>query len=642
MNKRNIFSVILSVIFSLIPYYQLLKGNFVGYPALKWAWVNYEHWFQFLQGNYQLRELNIFYPYVKSLGFSDAFMIQGFIYSFYRFTIESRELSLVITNLTLAIFFSLGILKIGQLILKNTVLAVIFNFLVMTSYFYAITLGGAQTPGYALAVWTIYFGIRAFNNSNNFQISSRYFRLFLISLPILALSTWYAAFFIINLSVLYYLLKSILDFHSGESFTDFIKKYVLNYMNLIYFLLSIILWTIFLWIYFPVKDIPIRTWEEVLSFLPRIIDFINASGLEGGFLKGLYSLNIFKNGNYGGITPFLFLLILLLVILKTRFTKSEKIFFLTMMVWYIFIVKFNNQYSFYYLFWKFIPGYNSIRDPSRAMIIFHIGILLIVLKYYSQILIKKRLLYFVILIGLIFFEQIRFEQPSYKIRNYLLEKNEIINSSEIDSQSCSTIFFLRNGYGWWKDQIDGMVFANYFGLRSVNGYSGATPINYPNINDKLPGSFTETLNWIYSNNKFNNICIYDENGIWNLLNDKYYPPIEDSDDLYSKESNSDGFWYWTKQKKIEFKTISFGKNLSEKTFVATIINNPCKTVSKADFIINNVKYTFPIDDEIKVTLQVNELSNRINSVSIDTDATACKVENDNRSLYFQIKNVKLS
>lgn len=642
MLKKKILPVIASIIFSFIPYYKILEGNFVGYPALKWAWVNYEHWFQFLQGNIHLRELNIFYPYLKSLGFSDSFMIQGIIYSFYRSLFESRELSLVITNLTLAAFFSLGILKIGQLILKNIILSLIFNLLVMTSYFYSITLGGAQTPGYALAVWTIYFGMLAFNKFNNNQTRNRNFTLFLLCLPILALSTWYAAFFIINLSLIYYFLNLILRIDNRESHIPFVKQYFLNYKNLSFSLISIILWSIFIWIYYPVKDIPIRTWEEVLLFLPRIIDFINASSLGGGFLKDFYSLKIFINGNYGGVTPILLILLLILVLLKTKFTKNEKIFLLTMFIWFILILKFNDKYSLYYLFWNFIPGYNSIRDPSRAMVILHIGLLILVIKYYSQILIKKRLIYFIIIIGLILFEQIRFEQPSYKISNYLLEEEEKLHINEIKSQSCSTVFFLRNGFGWWKDQIDGMVFANYFGLRSVNGYSGGIPLNYPNVNDKLPGSFNETLNWIYSYNKFNNICIYDETGIWNLLNEKYYPPIEGTDELYSKESNNNEFWHWSKKEKIKFKTIAIGKNLSQKVFSATIVNNPCKTVSRVDIIINNVRYKFPIEKELDILLQVKDLQNRINLISIETDASACKIENDDRTLYFQIKNVKLS
>jgi hypothetical protein len=412
---------------------------------------------------------------------------------------------------------------------------------------------------------------------------------------------------------------------------------------------SIALWALWGYIYIPVKDLPKRSWNEVVDFLPNFIDFFNTSGMGSNPLDFITIVLSNKGQNNDGFTFFLFTfaVILLLVFrsrnMKTQIWNIEKSIMISAIIWYLTIVLFKDDWAIYKIFWEIIPGVKSIRDPHRPILFYSIFLIGLFYRLCELYLIKKRnvpskLLIFT-MISIVVVEQYRDEIPSFKINDYLISNKSYLG---LDYSNCGSVTVFREGSGWWRDQIDGMVLGSVLGIPTTNGYSGGLPPGYPEIDDKYPNSFSNYITWLVENKIVDSSCILDKYGLQEITSKNYYQTLDIVEGIDLTEKFDKVTWNWIINQDASFNVSYFGQNPTSKylTFELEIpecLVNQDLDLYIGDEFIQNIVFEKSQKFEIPVSIQSGESVN----VKLMNLKSSCNSKLDSRELFVKLKYVRI-
>ncbi len=647
----------MAIIFNLYTYRTVFSGNLIGEPFDARLMITlHEHMWRWLNGLVSFRDTEFFYPYNTGLGFSDVFLVQGILYSVFRFLGFDSLSSWINITLLLVIVGNLGWVAIARKFLDKFIIQILFVLTMISSLsFVNYFTFNANIVGYTYLSWLALFliNIKDEKKSNKRHIK---ISLFIITLLIYALSCWYGTFFLL-LTVLSYSIIFVIKKRSNLNLKYKIDKKVVTIYMLFSPLILFLIW-LFYYVYISIALQPQRSIDELIRNSPRIQQIFKGAhpklrDIDGAIFSNVYEfldldkIIIYGNelGDWGGglglILPLTTILVILLSFFNRKIIKDYS-WILAIIISYCYLVVFGKDYSIHSYFFEIVPGVNSIRSPSRYIIL--VGFAAIFTTYYvlnkiytsSKNLRIKSILLTLLLTLLL--DQIRAPFKGW-------ERNEFINSELISMKSeiqrnCDYFYYDRPG-GWWFDQIEALSFAVQIGVPTVNGYSGAYPPGYP----IEPWNSTEDpfriFDWIDKIDKNKRGCFVTGRSKIRYLNRK-----TDSIDFVGftgNETKGQNSWRWAISPSPYLYIIDHSFSINEIKF--NLKTSQCFSSQKISITDSQNKVISPVsvvNGEKEYVLNIDMTDSIVKMIQFSTDAEACFVDEDPRNLYFEIKNFKMN
>jgi hypothetical protein len=645
--NQTIFLAIISIIFGLYTYRSAFSGKLLGDPFdSRLMIVLHEHWWRWFNGLVELRDTEFFYPYKTALGYSDVFLVQGFIYSIFRLLNQDLANSWTYATLLLLIVGNLGWVVVANKYFKLFFVKILFILTIISSLSFVnyFTLN-PNIVGYTYLSWLALFYLNLRSEQND-KYRIRKWSIFIIVILIYALSCWYGAFFFIFTVFMKELLTILIN---GRRFK--LKLKVSNFRYAIPFIpIQLFLAWLFYYVYISVLNQPYRPTDEMIRNSPRIQLLPNGGNVNGAELNGSFFRFIYEklNLNYEqeytiGIGFFVFVisLVFLFYFLKDNSGKQERLSWTySVIISYLFFVVFGNNFSIHRIFFESIPGFNSIRCPSRYVIF--VGFFAIFGIFYvaDRVFIKNRRkivkTFLVILLITVFVDQQRSPYRGWD-REQLI--NTDLNSQKDEIKDNCDYFYYDYPGGWWYDQIEAMTFGIQIGIPTVNGYSGAFPPNYPTepfLSDKPP---LKIFDWIQQIDKSERGCF-----VTGRTPIRYFNKDLKNVDLVgftALETNGIDSWQWAISPNPYFFIINYTKSNLDLEFEL----KPARCLAKQDFRITEANkgdiYQGELTSDGKVfNLKLDFDSEIVKRIEIITKSSPCRAQGDPRELFFEIKNLK--
>lgn len=653
-SKFTIFLVFVSVFFSLFIYRPIFNGRMLGEPFdARLMIALHEHMWRWLNGLTSFRDTEFFYPYDTALGFSDVFLVQGAIYSFFRFIKLDIANSWLITTIFLVILGNLGWVKIARDYIKSNFLQILFVLSMVSSVsFVNYFVFNANIVGYAFVSWfaVLYRSIKIEKNTERKQLKI-VFSIFCILLY--SLSCWYGAFFVIfTLSI-----KFIIDIISNPKKISF--NFTLKNLKILVPLLILngyLIW-LFLYVYVSISNQPTRSTDELIRNSPYYLNLIGSASpftgkVENAFFQQIYNLlgldkavvtgeNLGDFGGGVGIFSIFFSLLLFLVNqINSRIFSEEAKWFVAVSFAYLYFTVILNETSIHTFLFENIIGFNSIRSPSRYTIFVGYFLIFIIFfnlsKLYNNFQHNYKKIIFYLIPIILFFDQIR--APFSGWDKNLLYSSELNSLTEQIVSNCDFFYYDRPG-GWWFDQIEALTYAIQIGVPTANGYSGAYPPKYPGQEWKSERPSVEMFTWIAQVDESKRGCFISNVSKLRKLNESFVSV--DFFGFTEQENYLQNSWNWAVAPNTYLLILN---TKSSKTEIEFNLNpSPCFKNQKIQIrnaetgLVENII----LNKEINFNFVFSNEMNIANVLEISTDSIACQVEGDPRDLYFNIKNIKI-
>ena len=651
-NLRLVSLIVVSIFYTLFTYRSIFYGNLLGDPFdSRLQIVLHEHWWRWFNGLVEFRDTEFFYPFDKALGYSDVFLVQGIVYSFFRLIGIEIASSWSLTTIGLIIIGNLGWAFVAQKFVKNYALQILSVLTIVSSlsFVYYFTLN-PNIVGYSFISWIALFAHNIAQEKDK-SIKHRKISIFITLFLIYALSCWYAAFFI----GLVLLIRVLLELPFRRKLINFgqIKQGIRNFARQYYLqlLIQIFLIGIFVYVYVSIANDPARSTSQLIENSPQISYLANGSNVDGTKLSGALFSELYLNlgldfdKEFGigiGFFATIFGIISLgYVVYKRLFNRSTYLWICAIFFVYFYFLNWSNKFSIHKLLFEFIPGFDSIRYPARFVIL--IGFFVILLIFFSlDNAVKfagrqKRII--IILIGaLIFVDQYRssykgWDADSLVNLELMKQKQEIITS-------CDYFYYDFPG-GWWNEQIEAMMFAIQIGVPTVNGYSGAYPPAYPTDSFNSTREPFRIFNWINEIPSEKRGCLVTGRTKIKSLNSR--SESVDFVGFTGEEKKGTRTWRWANSSSPYLYIFSHERGLRNLRFnvktSSCFQNQTIRITDSQNKLL--VKDTF-IDKEQNYDLNIDMSNNFIKIVQFSTDAQVCKVKGDPRDLYFEINNFSIS
>lgn len=619
--------------------------------------ILHEHWFRFFAGKTSFLDAEFFYPYERSFALTDTFLLSGITHSLLRVLGLDLINAWAVSQFIWIFIGLLGFFLLAQKIIQNRLLQVLSIPLIATSFPFIAHLN--ERPNvipYLLSSWVFLFLFNFYFSKSKNQ-SSLYIGLFLIAIPLIVLTSWYAGF----LLVVYLTVLLILSLLVKASYLKTLKNNLrsLNYLILTPFFFSATALTS-LWAYIYIPELSssaeiARPLSEVVNGSPAIRDLFNNSAMGGSqiftFLNTEYRLG---QEELVGMSFFLIISVAVLGITgiiasRARFSSASSQFLLISTLAAglieILIIKFSSEYSFFIFLFEKISFLKSIRTPIRWHIYFYI-LLIFILVFLIDRFLKNttaRLKYLLLLLPLV----LLFDQQ--RVAPGLWQKDEFIASDLLSYQgklkNCDAFVLDRPDTGMWLDIIESLALTVYVNKSSVKGYSGSRPQNYPSLSWYVDGDLPAIGNWLSNNPKAGEVCFLDGINFKNIL--KYTPARIDYSvgrGFTGIEKTKNSSWSWSVWQSSTFYVQSFKSNDHLTTFEFNIETPACLDNSKFEVKINGIIYTYELIQANSLKVQIHLLVpawERI-PVEIKKNEGFCKVGDDPRELHFSIKDVSFN
>jgi len=178
-----------------------------------------------------------------------------------------------------------------------------------------------------------------------------------------------------------------------------------------------------------------------------------------------------------------------------------------------------NNFSIHKIFFEIIPGFNSIRSPSRYIIIVGFFVIFGIYYYFDNIYSKSNKICVKITIFGIFLLLLldQYRTPFIGWDKSGLINTDLMSKKEEILTKCDYFFYDKPG-GWWYDQIEAMTFSIQIGIPTVNGYSGAFPPGYPNEKFDSMAQPNKIFDWIGEIDKTKKGCFVSGSSPLKFLN----------------------------------------------------------------------------------------------------------------------------
>ena len=646
--RTNLYLAVFAVGVTLFTYRPIFSGQLIGDPFdSRLMIVIHEHWWRWLNGLTDFRDLGFFYPYNTTLGFSDVFLIPGILYSFFRALNFGLAESWTIVTFIVLVIGNLGWTVIAKRFIYNNVLRIMFVATIITSFsftaFFAIN---PNIVGYSLLSWFAIL-IYLIEKEKNSVVKQRKIAIFVILLLIFALSYWYAAFFA-GVLILVRLMVGLSYRTKGLVFRNSLAKVkTLERVWLIAIPIILFLIWLFYYVYISVASEPFRSKSEMVLNSPSITMLLNAGS------PTQYGL---KNEIFGQVYQFLgfdlpfenliglglavtFVGLVSLTFVARQGERLIRLWLLTLVFTFLYFTKlFNNNSIHSYLF-DIVPGLNSIRYPGRFIIVLSFALIFISFKLLDRLLRNKKSnvtnVFFYLIAILLLVDQTRGPFTGWNAK-LLVNKNLFSQAEEIKN-NCD-YFYLDHPGGWWYDQIEAITFSAQIGIPTVNGYSGAFPNGYPVQSWNSTYTSNRIFDWMKIIDPDKRGCFLSGISDFKSLNkDKIFI---DFIGFTPRENSGSNYWNWAVNKDPYLYTFS---SESKKTSIAfELETSPCfksQTITIENGQSGETIKKVQITDQQEIRLDLDFGDTYLNQIKFSTDADVCEVKGDPRGLYFNVKNL---
>ena len=283
-----------AVALTLVTYRPIFSGQLIGDPFdSRLMIVIHEHWWRWLNGLTEFRDLGFFYPYNTTLGFSDVFLIPGILYSFFRALNFGLAESWTSATFIVLIIGNLGWTLIARKFLNNGFIRIMFIATIIISFsFTAYFAINPNTVGYSLLSWFALL-IYSIEKEKNIFAKQKKIAILIILLLIYALSYWYGAFFVGFLIVVrlltgfIYRSKNLFARNSIANIKTLDRVWLIAIPIILFFI-----W-LFYYVYITVASEPARSKSEMVINSPSITMLLNSGsptqyGLENPIFGSIY------------------------------------------------------------------------------------------------------------------------------------------------------------------------------------------------------------------------------------------------------------------------------------------------------------------------------------------------------------------
>ena len=149
------FLAIFAIVLTLYTFRPIFTGQLIGDPFdSRLMIVIHEHWWRWLNGLTEFRDLGFFYPFDKALGFSDTFLVPGLLYSILRFFSFGLAESWIITTFTVLVIGNLGWAVVAKRFINTKIIRILFVATIVSSFsFIAYFAINPNIVGYSLLSW---------------------------------------------------------------------------------------------------------------------------------------------------------------------------------------------------------------------------------------------------------------------------------------------------------------------------------------------------------------------------------------------------------------------------------------------------------------------------------------------------------
>jgi hypothetical protein len=314
---------------------------------------------------------------------------------------------------------------------------------------------------------------------------------------------------------------------------------------------------------------------------------------------------------------------------------------LTFLSAYLYFVVYAETFSFHQLLFENVPGFNSIRCPSRIVILLGFFIILGVYIIFDAFLQKSKDQK--VKVGIILFSlTLLLDQNRTPFKGWdpaVLINTDLMSQSDEIIKNCDYFYYDFPG-GWWYDQIEAMTFAIQIGVPTVNGYSGAFPVGYPTENFTSNEEPFKIFEWISKIDQQKRGCFVTGRSEIKSLNSDFNSI--DFIGFTNMETNGASSWRWAVSPNpyLYILSNSFSKNRISFTL------NTSKCNSTQEISIRDGQ-DIPIMDSKRVDIttsfefEIDMTKSVVKRVQIITDGGGCQIGNDPRNLFFEIKDFNI-
>ena len=530
----------------------MLAGHYFGDVGdARWTVSLHEHWFRVWQGKEAIRDLQSYAPLTSVLGTSDAFFVQGQIYSVLRALGTDLAPAWAATQIVVFLVGALGVAALSRRLLQWVASQAAFTVLVCSSYAFVVDLVHVQLIGALSGAWVV-VGILDLARGRR---PLRALALVLIVPPLIALSSWYSL--VLLAIVLAFLTGYLLLFSDLRAAAQGLRHAITTVVGdlrrprgavlaALTVVASLVLFGMTAWIYLPAKNLlPKPTWEETTLYAPWYSDILNA-GWAGGGVWGSWYQRYYDPSTYNveqphGFTPILFVAFMALGLYNVRrgvlgrspSTSARGLpgpralgaMWLTVLSVVLFFIVDERRRGPFELFFTHVPGMDSIRAPFRVQTFTYALAFLIVLR--SAELIHERLSSrtpsskrpsaarttrwaalaaggAAVLVAAFFVEGLRPVSASWGASQLL--SPALVSLVPGVQASCDAVIVDSPGDDKVKAQIDGVTMATLAGVVTPQGYGRAEPLGHPLWTAKGP----ELAAWMRSEGYRGRICSVSE------------------------------------------------------------------------------------------------------------------------------------
>jgi len=648
------FSVIITTAFLYRKFFT--ESILVGEPFdTRLIVIIHEHWFKFLTGSNSFLDIKFFFPYEKSLAFSDTFLLTGLTHSVFRLLNFDIVDAWNLTQILWTAIGLLGWLLLGRKFIKNKILIISFPLLIGTTFAFKAYLN--ERPNvitYLFISWIFLFIVNFFKENQNKNFNSLNLGSALISFPLLVLTSWYPGFFVIIFVVCLFIILVL--FSSKFRKKLFFSLSQLNYFVMMPFVfIAIFLSALWAYIYLPILRSVAesgRSLDEVIMTSPTVGQVFSTNALNGALLNfGVEQEYILGDQAQIGFSILIlsilfFLLLPILVFQKIAIGDLRyQILLATLGIVALFevvIVKFVNDRSFFMTLWENFAFVRSIRNPVRWHVFATFFIIVCIIFILDDIVFKQTKLKNVlplVIVTLILIDQYRIA-PGLWVKEEFIDKELLSYTDSIGP--CDAYVLDRPNFAYWRDVINSIALTTLLNKPTVNGYSGGFPENYPGISWYSEGDLNALGNWISDYPELEKICLLD--GI-NLQEPLFYNSGEVElvlgNGFTSTETDGVNSWFWSVWDSSEF--YLYNLNPREQNLRLNFdFNSPsCLLSSSYEIQIGEKNFNLDLIKTNKLLLeqQINiQPWDRI-SIRVNSKQESCTFEGDPRTLFYSIKNL---
>jgi hypothetical protein len=619
----------------------------------------HEHWWRWFNGKTSFRNMEFFYPIDNSFGYSDTFLVQGLLHSLFRLIGFPMVQAWLITTFLCLLFGMIGWAYLSRELLNNALIRILFVISIGISYTFTVHFTSVPNfVGYTWISWVLIIFIKIIRNKSNAQKVNLFIIYLVITFLVLVLSAWYAAFFVFQITLVYFVILFINRKWNHQNIITLISRIDYRKWALFSPVIFSMVW-MFTYVYLSVLGDPNRPISEMTSNSYNPIQILNGSYYGGGLFGFIYSYFNFDKlevtpvgmGVGSSLTIFIILLITLNLRWRKRFcldavNKNFLLLFLSSLIVQIYYTKIFSDISLHKLFYQIIPGLTTIRSPNRYLTILSFFIILtfflIYDNYLKQSLKRSRLKLSIltVIFAFLIIDQLRFFPDNTWTEEQFYDEKINAQSSNI-KENCDYFIYDAPG-GWWSDQIKGMVFAYQLDVPTVNGYSGAFPPDYPVQEWLHEGDISGVFAWI--NNVDINLrgCFTTGDLPIFYLNAKE-SRFEFEDGFTSEETNGKSKWRWANRNRsfaFLYSPQDVQFRLNFKARAASCLNSEKLEIIK---LPNEVLYSGVVKKEAsEYQIDVNMKKNELAKIEFKTNDNFCIFENDPRQLFYEVKDWKLS